>query len=316
MKIDKINNKIIVELLNNCRISNIRLGKKVGLSREGISNRIKKLEKSEVISGYGIDVDFSKLGFMPHEVSIKLQNINSDKENKIIKSFRSNNKIIFVEKVLGKFDYIIMILVKSLAELDLEIEILRKELEGHLKEININAWIANYDTTSSYFTENSNERVSRHVEDEKTHHLSLIDKNLLKELALNSRSSAVNLARKLNVSEITIANRIRVLLKNKIIKNIRATIDFEKLGLSKYVIFLNISGVQSEIKLSEFCKNHKLISDFTKFIGQYNYSIEIIAKNNREFKKVVEELLNNFSNIIINYETAILLEEIKHVSFR
>jgi len=59
-----------------------------------------------------------------------------------------------------------------------------------------------------------------------------------------------------------------------------------------------------------------LISDFTKFIGQYNYSIEIIAKNNREFKKVVEELLDNFSNIIIDYETAILLEEIKHVSFK
>jgi len=315
MKIDKIDNKIIAELLNNCRISNVKLGKKVRLSREGVSNRIGKLESRGIISGYGIDVDFSKLGLMPHEISIKLQKISTNKSNKLIKFFKKNDKIIFAEKALGKFDYILMVLVKSLTELDLEIEGLRKELEGSLKDINISAWISNYDTISSYFVKNAEERVSRQIDSEEAFQLNSFDKNLLRELALNSRSSAVDLAKKLGVSEITIANRIRALLKKKIIKTIRVAIDFEKLGLSKYVVFLNVSGIESERKLAEFCKNHKLIGDFTKFVGQYNYSVEIVARNNGEFKNVVEQLLESFSDMILDYEIVILLEEIKHVSF-
>ncbi|MDD5192950.1 MAG: Lrp/AsnC family transcriptional regulator [Candidatus Nanoarchaeia archaeon] len=315
MELDKINNKIIVELLNNCRKSNIQIGKKVGLSREGVANRIRKLEKAGVILNYGLEVNLTKLGFMPHEVSLKLQRMNKGSEEKIVNFFKDNKKIVFVEKALGKFDFVLMVMVKSLAELDEEIEKLRGILGSHLKEISICAWIANYDTMSSFFTNNPESVISRHSDEEKVYVLDSTEKKLLRELALKSRESAVYLSKKLNISAITVANKIKLLEKKEIIKTFRAAIDFEKLGVSRYSIYINVSASNVEKNLAEFCKHHKLIADFTKFIGEYNYSIEVFAKNNEEFQKVVNELLDTFSDSIVNYETMILLEEIKHIPF-
>ena len=315
MKIDKINNKIIAELLNNCRQTNIQIGKKVGLSREGVANRIKRLEQENIISGYGLEVDFSKLGFIPHEISIKLQRMNSEIENKIINFLENNDKIVFVEKCLGKFDFILMFMIRSLSELDSEIESLRAIMGYHLKEIDISAWIANYDTMSSLFTEKLFRTISKHSEDEIVYNLDSIEEKLLKELTTNSRESAVNLAKKIGVSPITIANKIKFLYKKGIIKNFRAKINFENLGVHRYSVYLNVSGSKKESALSEFARQHKLIADFTKFAGKYNYSVEIFAKDNEEFKKVVDELLSKFSDSIIDYDALILLNEIKHRPF-
>ncbi len=314
MKLDKINNKIITKLINNCRITNIEIGKKVGLSREGVACRIRALENEKIISGYGAEIDVCRLGFQLYETAIQLQNINPDEEKRMLLEIKNNEKIIFIEKTLGRFDWLLMFKVRGIKELDAEIEWLRSRLGEKLKDINISAWVANYDTMSSFFTETQFYTVTK-LSDEPPYQLDDIEKNLLKELAYNSTESAVNLAQKLDVSAITIANKIKKLEKDGIIKNLRAFIDFEKLGVYRYSIFLNAHGSKTENKLAEFCKNHKLIADFTKFIGRYNYSIEVFAHNNSEFKKVIDELISVFSKEIIEYETSILLEEIKHIPF-
>ncbi len=315
VKIEKINNKIIIELLNNCRQSNIQIGKKVGLSREGVANRIKKMEKEGIIKGYGIDVNFSKLGFIPHEVSIKFGGLNSEDEKKIIDFSNKNKKIIFAERSLGKFDYLLMFMVKSIAELDVEIDELRSTFKFQIKKINVSVWSANYDTMSSFFTDNPLQVMSKHEVDAKIHKLDKLELKLLHELANNSIESAVNLAEKLKVSAITVANKLRILSKAGVIKKFTAHIDFEKFGVHRYLILLSINDKNIENRLSEYCRNYKQISDLTKFIGEYNYTIEIFAKDNSEFRKVINDLFNTFRKSIIEYETLILLDEIKHIPF-
>jgi Lrp/AsnC family transcriptional regulator, leucine-responsive regulatory protein len=314
MKIDKKDEKIIVELLNNCRNNNIAIGRKVGLSREGVANRIKKMEEEGIIGGYGINVNFSKLGFIPHEVSIKFQQIDFKAENEFLEHIKTNKKIIFIEKTIGNFDYLIMFMVKSVAELDEELEKLRTIIGVHLKNLNIGAWIANYDSATNFFIPRLESSVSRHSQENVSYQLDNIERALIRELALNSRETAVNLAKKIHVSEITIAKKIKLLIKNKVLKNIRAKINFEKFDVSRYSIYLNVSS-DAEQKLSEFCRNNKNIVDFTKFIGRYNYTIEVFAKDNEELKKVVDSILEFLSDSIIDYEILTLLNEVKHVSF-
>jgi Lrp/AsnC family leucine-responsive transcriptional regulator len=310
MNIDKIDNKIIVELLNNCRKTNLEIGKKAGLSREGVANRIRKLEAEQIITGYGIDINFGRLGFLPHEVAIKLQHMTIEKTNSLTDYFKKNKKIIFVERVLGKYDYLIMLLAKSMSELDSELELMREKIGDNLKSMAISAWIANYDTASSFFSKNPVAAVSRQTE---TAPLEVDDteKRLINELALNSKASCVNLAKKLGISAITVANKIKYLQREQAIKTIRAKIDFEKLGVHRYALFLNVTGGK-ESMLAEYCKNQSNIADFTKFLGEYNYSIEIFAKNNEEFKKTVDEIITVFQKVIVDHEELILLEEIKH----
>lgn len=57
MKIDETDRKIIDELVENGRLSNVELSERVGLSPSGCLRRVGELEKSGVILGYRAIVD-------------------------------------------------------------------------------------------------------------------------------------------------------------------------------------------------------------------------------------------------------------------
>jgi len=62
--------------------------------------------------------------------------------------------------------------------------------------------------------------------------LDILDKKILKNLTVDARQSARQLALKLEVSTVTILSRIKKLEKEKIILGYTATIDHEKIGYS------------------------------------------------------------------------------------
>lgn len=61
--VDPIDLKIIERLKINSRSSFVEIGKNIGLSPSSVRERIQKLEETEVIKGYSVQVSNSKLGF-------------------------------------------------------------------------------------------------------------------------------------------------------------------------------------------------------------------------------------------------------------
>ena len=61
--IDAIDLKIIEKLKINSRVSFVEIGKQIGLSPSSVRERVQKLEDSEVIKGYNIELNNKKLGF-------------------------------------------------------------------------------------------------------------------------------------------------------------------------------------------------------------------------------------------------------------
>jgi Lrp/AsnC family leucine-responsive transcriptional regulator len=53
---------IIRELSRNARLSHAELGRRVSLSRPAVAERVRRLEESGVIRGYGADLDLARLG--------------------------------------------------------------------------------------------------------------------------------------------------------------------------------------------------------------------------------------------------------------
>ena len=52
MSIDRLNWKILKCLQENSRMSNVEIGRRVGISSPAVSERIKKMEDAEIIQGY------------------------------------------------------------------------------------------------------------------------------------------------------------------------------------------------------------------------------------------------------------------------
>jgi Lrp/AsnC family leucine-responsive transcriptional regulator len=60
--LDKLNSLILAELQVDARMSITEIGKKVGLSGPAVSERIKKMEDEEIITGYTTNIDHDKVG--------------------------------------------------------------------------------------------------------------------------------------------------------------------------------------------------------------------------------------------------------------
>ena len=107
-----------------------------------------------------------------------------------------------------------------------------------------------------------------------------IDERILKNLLVDARLSARQLALKLGMSTVTILSRIKKLEKQKIIKGYTSTLDHEKLGYDLTAIIENIAKkdkiTQVEDKLSEMenvCAVYDIIGNtVTLLVAKLNVS--------------------------------------------
>lgn len=63
MSIDSLNWKILKCLQENSRMSNVEIGRRVGMSSPAVSERIKKMEDAEIIQGYTTFISPFKAGY-------------------------------------------------------------------------------------------------------------------------------------------------------------------------------------------------------------------------------------------------------------
>lgn len=114
--VDELDKKILRLLSKNARIEYQELSTKLKVAANTIKYRIKNLEKTGIIEGYAISVDYTKLGLEMYTLQFKL---NSSRDEKLIAYLRSNKNIWFYYKYLGQetWDIGIGIIVKNHNEL-------------------------------------------------------------------------------------------------------------------------------------------------------------------------------------------------------
>jgi Lrp/AsnC family leucine-responsive transcriptional regulator len=61
--LDRVDAAILRELSSDARIPRAELARRVGLSAPSVGDRIRRLEDTGVIAGYGVKIDPSKLGY-------------------------------------------------------------------------------------------------------------------------------------------------------------------------------------------------------------------------------------------------------------
>lgn len=114
---DAIDSKILEVLQENSRVSISDLSKQVNLSLSAVSERLKKLEASNIIEKYTVILDSSALG---QELSV-VMNIsleNPHHTNDFVEIVRQEREILECHYVTGEYDYILKITTKSTATLE------------------------------------------------------------------------------------------------------------------------------------------------------------------------------------------------------
>jgi len=113
--IDRIDKNILFELQKNGRLSNVELSKRVGLSPTPCLERVKKLEKEQLIIGYKAILNPSKLdAALLVFVEITLTKTSPDVFDEFAKAVHELDVIQECHLVSGDFDFLLKTRVKDM----------------------------------------------------------------------------------------------------------------------------------------------------------------------------------------------------------
>ncbi|REG81291.1 Lrp/AsnC family transcriptional regulator [Marinomonas pollencensis] len=121
---DKTNWKLLKALEDNARLSYAELGKLVHLSAPAVAERVRKLEESGVITGYGAKVNLEKVG-IPITALVECQ-VYRTKEREFKALILSLDEVITCYNVTGPYAFVLRVAVRSMSLLD---ELLERLIE-------------------------------------------------------------------------------------------------------------------------------------------------------------------------------------------
>ena len=113
--LDAIDKRMLDELQCNGRISIVELANRVHLTKTPCSERVKRLEKAGVISGYHAEVDSSQVGM--NHLTVVHVNLTHTGDSTLKQFNRDVRKIPEVQTCLmiaGSFDYMLLIRTRDM----------------------------------------------------------------------------------------------------------------------------------------------------------------------------------------------------------
>lgn len=134
--IDFIDAKLITLLLQDARTKTKDLAKACGISSTAVGNRIKKLEKTGVITGSAIVLKMSEMGFM-YPASLSVETAEKTETEKAVSLIQHFSGIYFSGISFGKCDLQVFFVAKSLKDIESLKQSIRKYVSGR---VSIDLW--------------------------------------------------------------------------------------------------------------------------------------------------------------------------------
>ncbi len=113
----KINEKdieIIKKLTKNARLNAVEISEKLNISPDSVLQRIRKLEKDQIITKYTLVLNHDKINQIHNKVLIYLNNFSPERISSFLKFCGSHNQITYIIKALGYWSYELDIEAKDL----------------------------------------------------------------------------------------------------------------------------------------------------------------------------------------------------------
>ncbi len=134
--------------------------------------------------------------------------------------------------------------------------------------------------------------------------LDLLDKKILYELDLDSRTPAIRIAKKVKASKETVIFRINRLVKNGFIKGFITTLFTSHLNRFYYKLFYKFTKTNPEIdkKIINFVRDYEKTAWFGSFEGSYDIAFLILAESVYDLDDFLSEFRNLFGDYILEQE--------------
>lgn len=295
--------RIMFELDYNARQSNASIAKEIKLNRNVVNYRIKKLEEKGIIQGYYSIINTAKLGYEALRVYLKWRSITSKKKAEIIEFVTKSPITWWVGSFEGNWDFGIIVWVKNTYELQRFWEKLTQKYQRYILNSRVSVYSKMYDCTYAFISHKKNPAKKTYVVGEaKPEKLSNLQINILEIIADDARIPAIEIAKKLNVSPLTISNNIKQLKQRNILLGFKTKFNLDALGYACYKVNFNLKDFSRYPEMVAFGKKHPNIIYLDESIGFADLEIEIAVESHQRFQEILEEFSEIFDEDIIDYE--------------
>jgi len=137
IKLDNKDKEIIKLLGKDCRLSNLEIGKKVGLTGNAIKYRIKQYLDNKLLLGFRALINPEKLGYQNFIVFFIINNLSFDDEKRFINYLKIQKNITFIVKHIGEYRIGIEIETKNVADLEIIMREIRTKFNNVINDIKI-----------------------------------------------------------------------------------------------------------------------------------------------------------------------------------
>ncbi len=304
-KLDMKDKRILHALDVNSRQPNSEIGKQVGLSKQVVGFRVKRLLKDKVISNFYTIIDISKLGFTVHKNFLRLMNLSRRKEKELLDFLISHPNVVWVASCDGRYDVAFGTWAKDMAFLDGTISELNKKFGSYISERQIATIIRGDYFVRDYLVNNKEAtlRESFFGAVPAPANLDETDWKILLNLGKNSRTTAVDVSAEIGCSADAIAQRIKKLETGGVIRHYNFVPNESVFPYLHYKILVGLRNISDEKESSfrEFCKIHPNIVYIVKALGPWEYEVDIEVESVEQFREILMEIKSAFSEILKDY---------------
>ena len=135
VEIDVKDRKILYQLSLDSRQSFRSIGRKIGLSKDTVAARVKKLQDDDIILCFYTYFDYFRLGLIPLRFYFKYQYITPEIRKAIVENFANYEKSSVVCSIEGSYDLVVLLLVKNITEIYPFWQQTLKEFGNYFREI-------------------------------------------------------------------------------------------------------------------------------------------------------------------------------------
>lgn len=313
MPLDTKDRRILAALDMHARMPLTELARSVGLSRQVVEYRIKRLHEAGIIFGALAIFDSVVVGYSWYRIAFRLLYITSEKKKAFIEHLKQNKYLLWLGEVGGNWDLVMNFICKDNFQFNAIFEEIILKYGSCIRDYEILIYIDVHDYERSYLLDKTKERAEFYhpMKYNPLVHPDRLDRLIISELSRNAWLTNLEIGQKLGVSGNTIRNRINDLIKNKVLLGFRLFINPSALGYKSYMLFFEIThlNLQKEKELYAYLKTIPNITFVVKHIGRWRIGMEIETTNDFEFQEIFVSIRGRFSEIITNFESFPLFKD-------
>lgn len=304
---DRIDEKLLIELDKNPKISTSKLGKKLRISQQVASYRLKRLFDDKIITQLGTIINLKSLHQEHYRIFFTFNSKKQYKEQAIFDYLRNKNCVYWAARIGGKYDLLVVLFVFDFEQLDRFIDDFNKEFPGLIKDYK-SCYALEHRLYKHKYLSKDYSLIKYGYNDEPVD-IDELDHYILERIKDDCRLSSLKLADKKDVSYKTIINRIKSLEKRKVILGYRVFIKSSQ--HNPFIVLLSFKDYSKndENRLLAYLGAADNVTQLVRLFGLWNLFIHVRIDDNEQLQKFIIELRDKFS-IIDDYEIIPVFEDI------